>query len=46
MASITPDARKIKRLRTWQALETWLRANQEREMARGETIVPEPRRKR
>ena len=31
MASITPDARRIKSFRTWQAFETWLRANHERE---------------
>jgi uncharacterized protein YdeI (YjbR/CyaY-like superfamily) len=31
MASMTPDARRIKSFRTWQAFETWLRANHERE---------------
>lgn len=31
MASMTPDARRIKSFRTLQAFETWLRANHERE---------------
>ena len=31
MASITPDARRIRSFRTWQAFEAWLRTNHERE---------------